>query len=118
EGLLGFSQVLLLKGARSLLLSLWPVDDTATSLLMVRFYENWLGTRPGLERPLPKAEALQEAKAGLRGLTAREAEVAAGGPPAVRGGVRKLPAPPAGTEAHPFAHPYFWSAFILLGDPD
>ena len=35
EGYLGFSQALFKAGARSLVVSLWKVDDTATSLLMV-----------------------------------------------------------------------------------
>ncbi len=35
---------------------------------MQRFYANLLGRRPGLTGPLPKAEALREAKAWLRGL--------------------------------------------------
>ena len=54
EGYLGFSQALFLAGARSVVLSLWEVDDRASALLMVRFYQNWLGKRPGLDRPLPK----------------------------------------------------------------
>src|SRR5262249_20088469 len=37
EGYLGFAQALLLAGARSVVLSLWKVDDTATALLMIRF---------------------------------------------------------------------------------
>ncbi|MFQ5495983.1 MAG: CHAT domain-containing protein, partial [Phycisphaerae bacterium] len=40
EGMIGFSQALFAAGARSLVLSLWKVDDTATMLLMRRFYEN------------------------------------------------------------------------------
>jgi hypothetical protein len=69
EGYLGFSQALFLAGARSLVLSLWKVDDTATALLMTRFYKNLLGKRAGLDRPMPKAEALREAKEWLRTLT-------------------------------------------------
>ena len=43
EGFIGFTQALLLSGARSVCLSLWKVDDTATALLMRRFYANLLG---------------------------------------------------------------------------
>jgi CHAT domain-containing protein len=68
EGFLGFTQALLMSGARSVCLSLWKVDDTATALLMQRFYANMLGRRSGLSAPMPKAEALKEAKTWLRGL--------------------------------------------------
>ena len=36
EGFVGFTQALLMSGTRSVCLSLWKVDDTATSLLMQR----------------------------------------------------------------------------------
>src|SRR5262249_16808220 len=72
EGFGGFTQALLMSGARSVCLSLWKVDDTATALLMQRFYANMLGRRAGLSGPLPKAEALREAKAWLRGLKRAE----------------------------------------------
>jgi CHAT domain-containing protein len=124
EGLLGFSQVLLGKGARSLVLSLWKVDDTATALLMTRFYQNLLGKRDGLGKPLPKAEALHEAKGWLRELPRAEVEKLAGelARRAVRGEeepkVQAAPREslPAGDK--PFAHPRYWAAFILIGDPE
>src|SRR5262249_19685619 len=37
DGFVGFTQALLMSEARSVCLSLWKVDDTATSLLMQRF---------------------------------------------------------------------------------
>jgi CHAT domain-containing protein len=75
EGFVGFTQALLMSGARSVCLSLWKVDDVATALLMQRFYANLLGRRAGLTAPMPKAEALKEAKSWLRGL--RRSEVLA-----------------------------------------
>ena len=109
EGYLGFSQALFLAGARSLVLSLWKVDDQATQLLMTRFYENLLGRRAGLEGPLPKAEALREAKEWLRDLTVVKAAAL----------TRSEPRPPvqAAAAARRYDHPYYWAAFILVGDP-
>lgn len=87
EGLVGFAHAFLQVGARALLVSLWQVDDAATSLLMERFYANlW-------QHGLGKAAALQEAKAWLRGFET-----------------------PDGRQ--PFAHPFYWSAFVLIGDRD
>jgi tetratricopeptide (TPR) repeat protein len=125
EGLLGFSQVLLGRGARSLLLSLWKVDDTATALLMTRFYENLLGKREGLDKPLPKAEALRQAKRWLRTLPRAEVEKLASrlakGELRAREepkGPQPLPEPVIPRGDTPFAHPRYWAAFILIGDPD
>jgi tetratricopeptide (TPR) repeat protein len=127
EGFVGFTQALLMSGARSVCLSLWKVDDKATSLLMTRFYQNMLGKRTRLSKPMPKAEALQEAKQWLRDLTADQVdgELAA----LERGDVRPLArekGAPARKEApasksssiKPYEHPHFWAAFVLVGDPD
>jgi hypothetical protein len=126
EGSLGFAQPLLARGARGLVLSLWKVDDKATSLLMARFYQNLLGKRDGLSRPMGKAEALDEAKRWLRGLS--EGEV---GPalealprgevgPLADGGAapREATADTRPSGVRPYAHPYYWAAFVLVGDPD
>jgi tetratricopeptide (TPR) repeat protein/CHAT domain-containing protein len=119
EGYLGLSQAFFLAGARGLVVSLWQVDDTATALLMERFYQNLLGKRPGLEKPLAKAEALREAKAWLRGLSAAEADrLAARDAVAARGKAGRAKPPNAVEGERPYADPYFWSAFILIGDPD
>jgi CHAT domain-containing protein len=96
EGYIGLSHAFLQSGARSLLVSLWKVEDRATSLLMQRFYQNYLGrygdSRHGKKgKPMPKAEALQEAKQWLRNYVDEDG--------------RK-----------PFEHPCYWSAFILIGD--
>jgi tetratricopeptide (TPR) repeat protein len=127
EGFVGFTQALLMSGARSVVLSLWKVDDRATALLMVRFYQNLLGRRSGLSGPLPKAEALREAKVWLRNLTADEvgSELAAqdrGEPRKLAkdsGGAAQGASPSANSgEVRPYAHPYYWAAFVLVGNPD
>jgi CHAT domain-containing protein len=120
EGYLGFTQALFLAGARSLVLSLWKVDDTATELLMVRFYENLLGKREGLSKPLPKAEALREAKKWLRELPRAERDrlAAALQQGKERGPLVQIDKPVAAEgEGPPYAHPYYWAAFVLYGDP-
>jgi CHAT domain-containing protein len=119
EGYLGFAQALFLAGARSVVLSLWPVDDASTALLMERFYRNLLGKRPGLDKPLPKAEALREAKRWLRELPVKEVEqLKAKLPPTKRGKPKGLPQAAQGAAFRPYEDPYFWAGFILIGDPD
>jgi CHAT domain-containing protein len=117
EGNLGFAQPFFLAGARGLVVSLWKVDDTATALLMRRFYENLLGRRAGLDRPMAKAAALREARDWLRTLTAEEARrLVRDLPGGIRGTERLRPRGDQPEPARPFEHPHYWSAFVLLGD--
>jgi hypothetical protein len=73
-----FAQALLTAGARSVVLSLWEVNDFATTLLMVRFYENLLGSGgrthgdAAARAPMAKVQALHEAKLWLRSLTTQQ----------------------------------------------
>jgi CHAT domain-containing protein/tetratricopeptide (TPR) repeat protein len=119
EGYLGFSQALFVAGARSLVVSLWPVDDKATALLMTRFYENLLGTPDKTVKPLPKAEALAEAKKWLRGLRPDEVEQLTKDLPTrgTRGRVEPKKAGEGAATVRNYEHPYYWSGFILIGDP-
>ena len=127
DGLLGFAQAFLMAGSRSVCLTLWQVDDTATALLMDRFYRNLLGKRTDNAKPMAKAAALREAKDWLRNLTTNEALDRLG--TLTQGVVRgerpareEMPAVPkpkdAGQDYQPYAHPRYWAAFILIGDPD
>jgi hypothetical protein len=122
EGFLGFAQAFVQAGARSVVLSLWQVDDAATALLMTRFYENLLGQREGLKGPLGRAAALREAQRWLRSLPRREAGALAArlAQGELRGTVSRLKprGEPEEKEERPYAHSYYWAAFVLLGDPD
>jgi len=60
EGYIGFTHAFIRAGTKSILVSLWPVEDKASRYLMGRFYENYM------RRGLSKAESLAEAKNWLR----------------------------------------------------
>lgn len=123
EGFVGFTQALLLSGADTVCLSLWEVEDTATALLMDRFYANLLGQREGLSGPLPKVEALAEAQKWLRELTAEEASqriaTLTKGVSRGKGHTTTIIDPPkvAATDkaSRPYEHPFYWAAFVLVG---
>jgi CHAT domain-containing protein len=59
EGVYGLQRALKVAGAKSVLMSLWKVDDVATQKLMVYFYNELIKTKD-------KAMALKNAKAKLR----------------------------------------------------
>lgn len=101
EGLLGLQRAFQVAGTRSVIASLWKVDDAATRDIMERFYENlWSKMKPD-GQPYTKLEALREAQLwmlkerGPRGLKEFPADTA----PATK----RLP-------------PYYWAAWILSGD--
>ena len=63
EGVFGLRRAFALAGAKTLIMSLWPVSDIATAILMDRFYEALL------RRALGRHEALREAQLYLRNLS-------------------------------------------------
>jgi CHAT domain-containing protein len=123
-------------GTETVIASLWKVDDQATALLMARFYANWLGKsqsardidgmkyEPG--KPMPKLAALREAKSWLRSLTTADRERLTSAKPeqiaetVSRGGVEPLRGSASSLTSadHPYDHPYYWAAFVLMGSPE
>lgn len=60
QGVMGLRSAIMAGGARSVLLSLWPVDDEATRALMRQFYTNlW-------SKKLGKSEALKQAQLAIK----------------------------------------------------
>lgn len=56
DGVFGLQRGFKKAGAESLLMSLWKVDDAATSFLMKEFYQNWLLKGDSKQKALDKAK--------------------------------------------------------------
>ncbi|MFD5469540.1 CHAT domain-containing protein [Streptomyces sp. NPDC127105] len=68
DELIGLPRALLQAGTPSVLVSLWPVDDLATCLLMTRFYRNATESRSDATL----ADALRRAQLAVADLTAQD----------------------------------------------
>lgn len=91
EGLMSLSRAFQIAGARSVLASLWRVDDESTAELMIRFYRHLLSG-------MSKDEALRAAQSDL-----------------IRGPIQ-VPNQDGKVEVRDFTAPYYWAAFQLFGD--
>ena len=113
----GFGALAQRLGARSVLASLWPVADASTPVLMREFYR-LRRTRPALS----KAAGLRQAQTELlRGQAAAVSLPQATGSRAYRAKIAgaantSLPLFVADPKA-PYAHPYYWAPFVLIGNP-
>ncbi len=103
------------QGAKAVIATLWPVADASTKALMQEFYR-----QREAQAGMTKAEALRQAQLTLlrgakQGSTAGEqgrglARVSEAGKEPDETALFKAP-PDA-----PYAHPYFWAPFILIGN--
>ena len=106
EAELGLAGFAVLAGAKSALASLWKVNDEATAGLMVEFYHQ-------LDQQAIKAEALRQAQlAMIRGEVYTEGDQLVG-----PSSIQTLPPELAWDEQQELSHPFFWSAFTLVGSP-
>jgi CHAT domain-containing protein/tetratricopeptide (TPR) repeat protein len=96
------SDVAMLKGARAIMASLWPVDDASTALLMSEFY------RLRQRDHLTKAEALRRVQAAMIHGELRPASDLS----KARGAVPAA----APRRAQDFSNPHYWAPFILMGN--
>jgi CHAT domain-containing protein len=122
EGVLGLQRAFQACGARTLVVSLWSVNDAATSVLMEEFYTNlWT-------KGMPKLKALQQAQRTvlhnparvaqrarrLRELLAKRGVSETG--LAARGIGKQAGDLPKGGKIQKRSHPALWAAFVLSGD--
>jgi CHAT domain-containing protein len=102
------------KGAKAVLASLWSVADASTSLLMQEFY------RIRESSANTKSEALRQAQLALLRGTASTADGAFAGrgiPHTEDSKVQHAKMPRFVFDPHnPYAHPYFWAPFFLMGN--
>lgn len=118
QGVSGLRSAFKVAGVKTLVISLWPVNDLATCILMSRFYDNLI------QKCLPRNEALTNAMQYLRYLKIgemkttwltqqlRERFVTVN--PTFAVWFDQLASMPL--ETQPFLSPYYWAAFILIGN--
>lgn len=112
DGVFGLQRGFKKAGAKSLLMSLWKVDDKATQMLMTRFYANLVAGKG-------KAESLRDAQKYVREY---EVQQTTGNTPDKRilSANAKAQAEKEQKKSgetrivRPYSDPKFWAAFILL----
>ena len=112
DDIVGLSRGFLYAGARSIVGSLWSVEDSSTAALMASFYKNL--------KTMSKVEALRQAQLNLIHGSVNSDLLARRG----IGGVGKLgetpaakaPAQDSASMSISTSHPYFWAPFILVGE--
>jgi CHAT domain-containing protein/Tfp pilus assembly protein PilF len=111
----GLAAQVQLQGAKAVLASLWPVADDSTASLMRGFY----GAHANNNK-LSRAKALQQAQlALLHGRASDNTSTATSDndqrSARIAGAQPQSAATPT-DPAKPWAHPYFWAAFVLSGN--
>jgi CHAT domain-containing protein len=103
-------------GAKAVLATLWPVADGSTALLMRALYQAHKNDH------VDKADALRDAQlALLRGTVHADSTGKAASAGKTERGLTRVDGAPAvasfAADPHaPFAHPFFWAPFILMGN--
>ena len=103
---LGFSGLAVMAGVKSAVGSLWYVNDQGTLAFMSHFYDR-------LQAHSTKAEALRQAQLAMLNGNIR----VEGGQLITPSGGVDLPSELVGMSDRNLAHPYYWSAFTLIGTP-
>jgi tetratricopeptide (TPR) repeat protein len=112
---IGLPATFLQAGSAGVIGTLWPVDDTSTALIMMKFYELHFA------KNVEPAAALRGAQLWLRGATVPEIQaflaemVRAGRLSSEQGDMLRKSLLSGKANAPPYAHPYYWAAFQFYG---
>jgi CHAT domain-containing protein len=98
------------QGAKAVLATLWSVADASTGIFMRNLY------KLRQKQQLTKAEATRQSQLAFIDGSANESDI----PQQLRGATLN-PANPSANGYHadpkkPFAHPYYWAPFVLMGN--
>lgn len=103
EEIESFGMLAQTKGASAVLSTLWQIADASTAAIMADFYDGLI--RQGVD----KAHALRQAQlALLRGRAENTVQASRA--------MTAIEDPEEGPADIPTAHPYYWAAFILMGN--
>jgi CHAT domain-containing protein len=107
EDILGLTRGLLGSGVHAAIVSLWPVNDLSTSLLMREFYKQLLNGKPAVI-------ALQAAQNYLRTLSKDQIDKETNELQSIdtNRDFRTIETPMV---ANDYSHPHYWAPFILIG---
>lgn len=111
DGVFGLQRGFKKAGAKTLMMSLWKVDDKATQLLMSRFYSNLIAGKS-------KIESLRDAQKNVREYET-EIEVKVDNKPVISAHAKEQAQQSKIQQkiikkVNPYKDPKYWAAFILL----
>ncbi|MEB3291923.1 MAG: CHAT domain-containing protein, partial [Synechococcales bacterium] len=101
----GLSSFFLNNGASTVMASLWAVDDSSTALIMQQFYQHLASGK------MTKAKAIQKVQQDL--ITSK---LTFNDIPRSAKSSHRSPSSSPQTNRSPYAHPYYWAPFILIGN--
>jgi CHAT domain-containing protein len=101
---LGFAGLAVMSGSKAAIATFWPVSDVGTLVLMTEFYRQL--------KTLNKTEALRQAQIALLSQRIRLKNSVA-----LRQRTASLPPELRINQNADISHPYYWAAFMVIGNP-
>jgi CHAT domain-containing protein len=118
DHIVGFSRALFAAGARAVIVSLWPVDDSATSEILIDFYKR-LSSGKSAPAALQEAQVSFKQHSGSRRANQDSLNYASASAMTDQSSVRRMAVQRTITNNEPatptdYSLPMFWAPFILM----